>query len=126
MGSVDVQVVRGAWAAFASGDTARAASFLDPAVRWYGDGEPDDDGACRSRGDALAFMRRALDDGVAAELLDVRRVGDRLVATVRTQPPSEWGQQATVHGELVTVREGRITEIVVFGSVDEAVTAAER
>jgi len=53
-------------------------------------GRPDGEGACRSREDAAAFIRRALADGMTAELLDVRDAGHRLVAVIHTHAPPEW------------------------------------
>jgi ketosteroid isomerase-like protein len=120
----DVQLVRRAWDAFARGDIAAASAVLDPEVRWYAAGEPDGHGACHNRQQALAFMRRALADGLTAELLDVRNAGDRLVAVVHTHPPPEWEPSPEPHGELITVRDGNITEMVVYASLDDALAAA--
>jgi ketosteroid isomerase-like protein len=120
----DVQLVRGAWDAFARGDVAAATAVLDPEVRWYAAGEPDRHGACHNRQQAVAFMRRALADGLTAELLDVRDAGDRLVAVVHTHAPPEWEPSPEPHGELITVRNGKITEMVVYPSLDDALAAA--
>ena len=37
--------------------------------------------------------------------------------------PPEWGEQPA-HGELVTVRDGKLTKMVVYPTVDEALVAA--
>jgi ketosteroid isomerase-like protein len=119
-----IELVRGAWDAFAAGDLERATAVLDPQVRWYAAAEPDAGGTCRNRADALAFLRRALADGVSAELIELHRVGDRLVSIIQTNVPSEWGEQPLPHGEVITVRDGKIVEMVVYPTVDEAMTAA--
>jgi uncharacterized protein len=120
----DIELLRRAWAAFAAGDVDAATEALDPRVRWYGAGEPDGAASCHSRDDAIAFIRRAIADGVTAELCAVRAVGDRLVATVQEHVPAAWGEQPPAHGEVVTVRDGRIVEIVVYATVDHALAAA--
>ncbi len=50
--------------------------------------------------------------------------GDRIVAILQTHTPPEWGRQPEPHGELVTVRDGKVTEMVVYPTVDEALVAA--
>ena len=123
MAAGDVELVRRAWEAFARGDVRAATDVLHPRVRWYGaDAEEPDDG-CHSREDALAFIRRAVADGVTVEAFDVRDAGDRVVVLVQTQQPPEWGEQPEPHGEIVTVREGKVVETVVYATVDEALAA---
>jgi ketosteroid isomerase-like protein len=124
MANQDLELVRGAWEAYAAGDLEAATAALDPRVRWYAADEPDADGTCHNRDDALAFLRRARADGVSAELLDLREVGDRIVSIIQTHPPRDWGEQPPPHGEVVTVRDGKIIEMVVYPSVDEALQAA--
>jgi hypothetical protein len=126
MAAGDVELLRRAWEAFSRGDLDAATEVMDPQVRWHGAGEPDAEGACHNREEALAFIRRALDDGVTAEALDFRDAGDRVVVIVHTHAPPEWEQSPEPHGELVTVRDGKVTEIVVYPTVDEALAAAAR
>ena len=124
MAAADVELLRRAWAAFARGDVKTAAEALDPQVRWYGsDAEAPDDG-CHNRDEALAFIRRALDDGVTAEAIDFRDAGDRVVVVLQTHQPPEWGERPEPHGEVVSVRNGRVVEMVVYPNVDEALAAA--
>jgi hypothetical protein len=90
MTASDIELLRGAWAAFERGDLDTATQVLDPHVRWYGAGEPDAEGACHNREEARAFIRRALDDGVSTELLDIRDAGEhRLVLVLRAHVPAE-------------------------------------
>ncbi|MGI9021288.1 MAG: hypothetical protein ACR2G3_11335, partial [Solirubrobacterales bacterium] len=42
---------------------------------------------------------------------------------VQTRQPPEWGEQPEPHGEVVTVRDGRVVEMVVYSTVDEALSA---
>jgi ketosteroid isomerase-like protein len=126
MAKADLELLRGAWKAFAAGDFDAATEALDPQVRWYAADEPDASGTCHNRDDARAFIERAAADGVSAELLEVREVGDRLVASIQTHVPAEWGEQPPPHGEVVTVRDGRIVEMVVYPTVEEAAGAARR
>ena len=120
----DVELVRGAWEAFSRGDLEAATAVLHPQVRWHGAGEGEQEGGCHTREEALAFIRRALADGVTAELLDVRPTGDRVVAVLQTRLPPEGGEQPEPHGELVTVRDGKVVEMLVYPTVGEALAAA--
>lgn len=124
MSAGDVELLRRAWEAFARGDLDAATEVLDSQVRWYGAGDLDGEGACHNRAEALAFIRRSLADGVTADALDFRDAGDRVVVLVQTRQPPEWCEQAEAHGEVVTVRDGKVTEIVVYPTVDEALAAA--
>jgi|SRR5215213_4980505 len=124
MGSGDVQVLRNAWAAFARGDVDATVEALDPEMRWYAAGYPDAADACHNREDAAAFLRQAHADGLTAELLDIRDAGDRLVAIIHTHAPPDWNRSPEPHGELITVRAGKVTEMVVYATVDDALAAA--
>jgi ketosteroid isomerase-like protein len=125
MASQDIDLLRTAWEAFAAGDLEAATAALDPNVRWYGVDEPDADGSCHNRDEALAFLQRTLADGVTAELLELREAGDRIVSVVQTYVPAEWGEQPPPHGEVVTVRNGKIVEIVVYPTIDEALRSTQ-
>jgi ketosteroid isomerase-like protein len=120
----DVELLRRAWDAFARGDVEAVAQALDPQVRWYATGDPAGEGSCQDRDQAVAFIRRALAEGLTAELLDVRDAGDRLVAVMHTHAPAAWGRGPDPHGELVTVRDARIVEMVIYPTVEAALTAA--
>ncbi len=124
MASSDADLLRAAWAAFARGDVDAATVALHPQVRWYAAGDPDGEGSCHSREDAAAFLRRALADGLTAELLEVRDAGDRLVAVIHTHAPPDWERSPDPHGEVVTVRDGQIVEIVIHPTVEDALAAA--
>jgi len=120
----DVETLRRAWDAFTRGDVAAAADALDPEVRWYGAGDPEGEGSCHNREEAAAFIRRALADGLTAELLDIRDAGECLVAVIHAHAPQDWERSPEPHGEVVTIRDGKITEMVVYPTVEDAFTAA--
>lgn len=124
MSTRHADLLRSAWAAFGRGEVEAVAQALDPHVRWYAAGEADGEGACRSRDDATAFLRRALAEGMTAELLDVREAGDRVVAVIHTHVPEGWQRGPQPHGELVSFRDGLVTEVVVYATVEDALQAA--
>ena len=119
MTTSDIDLVRRAWDAFSRGDVTAAAAVLKVLPR-----PTDGDGACHNRDEAAAFLRRALDDGLTAELLDLRDAGDRLVAVTHTHAPPEWERSPEPHGELITVRGGKVVEMVVYPTVEDALAAA--
>ena len=94
-------------------------------MRWHGAGDPDSEGACHSRQDAEAFIRGLLADGVSAELLDIREAGDRLVALVQMRHRASEDDQPPPHGELITVRYGKVTEMLSYPTLEDAQAAAE-
>jgi hypothetical protein len=95
-------------------------------VHWYGTGDQDGEGACHNREEAAAFIRRVLADGLSAELRDVREAGDRLVAVIHTHATPGWERGSEPQDELVTIRDGKVTEMVVYPTVEEALAAAGR
>lgn len=121
MAAGDLELLRRGWDAVARGDLEAVAEE----VRWYGAGGREEPGGCHSRGEALAFIRRALADGVTSELVDVRDAGGCVVAILQTHAPAEWGEARGPHGEIVTVRDGKVVEMVVYPTVDEALAAAK-
>ena len=124
MAASDVELLRTAWEAFARGNIDAVMQVLDPHVRWHGAGDDEHNDGCRNRDEALAFIRQALTDGVTAEAFDFRDAGDRVVILLQTHQPHTWGEQPGPHGEVVTVRDGKVVEIVVYPTVDEALAAA--
>lgn len=125
MTTSDIELLRGAWASFQRGDIDAATEVLDADVRWYGAGDPDAEGACHSREQARAFIGRALQDGVSTELLDIRDAGEhRYVLILQAHVPADWGERSP-HGEVVTVRDSKVTEMVVYPTVEDALTAVQ-
>ena len=125
MPASEIELLRGAWASFQRGEIDAATEVLDPEVRWYGAGEPDAEGACHNREQARAFIRRALQDGVSMELLEIRDAGEhRYVLVLQPHVPGDWRERGP-HGEVVTVRDGKVTEMVVYPTIEDALTAAQ-
>jgi ketosteroid isomerase-like protein len=120
----DVVLLRNAWEAFARGDVEAATHVLDAQVRWHGAGDDEHNDGCHNRDEALAFIQRALADGVTAEAFDFRDAGDRVVVLLQTHQPQDWGPQPPPHGEVVTVRDGKVVEMIVYPTVNEALAAA--
>jgi ketosteroid isomerase-like protein len=124
MSASDIELLRGAWAAFERGEVDTATEVLAPDVQWYGASDPGAEGGCHSRDEARAFIHRAVADGVRTELLDIRDAGDRYVLILQPHRPPESGEPMGPHGEVVTVRDGRVTEMVVYPTVADALSAA--
>ncbi|CAA9420355.1 MAG: hypothetical protein AVDCRST_MAG64-2831 [uncultured Phycisphaerae bacterium] len=123
MSQTDIALVRRAWDAFARGDVDAAVEAFHPQVRWHGAGEPDGEGACHNRQDAEAFLRGLLARGVSAELLDIRQAGRRLVALVQMRHAASEDDQPPPHGELITVRDGKVTEMLSYPTLQDAQAA---
>jgi uncharacterized protein len=125
MTEADEQLLRGAWEAFGRGDLEAVLAVLHENVQWHAAGAADSETACHSRSDALAFIKSRIADGVSADLLDIHPVGDgRYVLTLQRHQPEGRGPVSTPHGELVTVRDGKVTEMLVYETVQDAETAA--
>lgn len=112
------------WAAFTAGDDETVLGMLAPDIRWHAADDPGGEHGCRNREHARGFLARFRADGQSATLIEVRAVGERLLVTVQTHGPLDWPQQPGPHGELVTVRDGSVAEILVYPTVAAALAAA--
>lgn len=121
-----METVRGAFAAALRGDTEAIRDLLAEDVRWHAAG--DDGGGCQNRAQALVWMGETIARGVHVELLDVRALDDQRVLVLlqrnlrrdgdpTAEPPSP-------HGQIVTFRDDKVSEIVVYASDEDAVSAA--
>ena len=115
MAETNVERARRGYEAVLRGDLDVIAEMLAPDVRWHG-GDPDAEGACRNRGEALQFMRRAR--GVQAELVDVVDAGDQVVVVL-----DAGGRRVA---NLTTFRDGKVVEMVHYPDPDDALRAAGR
>ena len=121
----NVELVRRGWDAAGRGDLDAVGRLLAPDVRWHGAG--DDHSGCHTRAEALQFIREALAAGVRVELVEAREVGDgRVLALLQRidDGQNDSAERRPPHGEIVTVRDGRIVEMVVYPTADEAIAAA--
>lgn len=117
----NVERARRGYAAVARGDFDAVAEFLDPDVKWHG-GNPDEEGACHNRGEALAFMRAAAGRGPLGELVDVIEAGsDRVVVVMRRR--SQGGEPGELGASVTTFRDGRAIEMVAYGRPEDAFAA---
>jgi ketosteroid isomerase-like protein len=115
----NLEIARRGYAAVLAGDLDAVRDFLDPDVKWHG-GDPDGDGACRNRDQALSVIRHAIDQGGVGELVDVVDAGDQVVVILRPFPDS--GPVAN----LTTFRHGRAIEMVHYADPAAALAAVGR
>jgi ketosteroid isomerase-like protein len=104
------------------GDLGPIAELLDDDVKWHG-GDPSAVGACHNRTEALRFMRQSdVIRNARFEVVDVIGAGDTVVLVMR--PLATSGTDATAVANLTTFHDGKITEIVHYPNVDDALAAA--
>jgi len=112
-------------AAMASADLSAFRDLLDPAVRWGPPGDPAP--PCQSREQVLTWYRRGRAAGTRASVTETVVSGDRILVgmTVTGRPSGDGESSDGESGEqdrwqVLTVRDGRVTDIVGFGDRDEA------
>lgn len=124
----NVAAVRTAFTAVTGGDTDAVAGLLADDVRWHAAG--DDGGGCQNRRQAVVWLGETIARGVTAEVLDVRALDeDRVLVLLqrnRRRDGDPTAETPTPHGQIVTFRDGKVTEIVVYSSDNDAIEAAGR
>jgi len=107
--------------ALEAADLSAFSDLLDPDVTW---GAPDARRpACQNRDQVLRWYRRGKESGTEARVSEVAVFGDRILVemTVRnTQAADERGGVA-LRWQVLTVRDGRVVDIVGFDDRTEAV-----
>ena len=121
MSETNVELARRGFAAAVVGDFDAIAELLGSDVKWHG-GDPSAPGSCQSRGQALAFMRRARSHGRLGELVDVVGAGDKVVVIMR--PPAPPGEESALVANLTTFHDGKVIEMVHYENPDDALAAA--
>ena len=121
MSSANVEIARRGFEVMKRGEISQIDELLDEDVKWHF-GDPTAEGACRNRRQALAFMQRP-ERRPLGELVDVIDAGDRVVVIIQP-PPEEDGRPAELHAQVTTFRNGRVTEMVGYLSVQAALAAA--
>lgn len=121
MSEANVERARRGFAAAARGDLGAVAELLAPDVKWHG-GDPDYEGSCHNREQALAFMRAARADGRFGELVDVVEAGEQVVVIM--QPPPVDGEPQPRRANVTTFREGQVVEMIHFESPEDALAHA--
>lgn len=100
--------------AMVAGDVSAFAALLDPDVTWGAPGARNP--TCQNRRQVLRWYGRARESGVQGSLFDVEVTGDRLLVSLRvrgTDGARERGGTALRY-QVLTVRDGRIVDIVGF------------
>jgi ketosteroid isomerase-like protein len=111
--------------AFGAGDASAFAELLDPDVTWGAPGARNP--TCKNRNQVLNWYQRAQESGVHGSAFDVEVVGDRLLVSLSvrgTEGARERGGTA-LRFQVLTVRDGRITDIVGFDDKAEALSHAQ-
>lgn len=114
----DVDVVRRGFEAVARRNLQAVSQVLDPDVQWHASEDEENEAGCHNRDEVLAVIRGTVEQGVSIELLEVRDLGDRVLVVLQTSGGDE---EASPHGELVTVRDGKVTEMLAYSTVEDAV-----
>jgi ketosteroid isomerase-like protein len=102
------------------GDLDAVREFLDPDVRWHA-GDPNADGVCRNRAQALAFMRQARERHRIGQLVEVIAAGEKVVVIMRTAPAG--GEPPVLSANVTTFRDGRAVEMVHYPRPEDALAA---
>jgi ketosteroid isomerase-like protein len=115
----NVEIVRRGWHAAQEGDIEAVAGMLAEDIRWHAAG--DDEGGCRNRAQALEWMSAAIARGAGASVLELRDLDDQRVLVVLQRPDA-----IEPHAQVVTIRDGKIAEIVVHATPADALAPSER
>jgi hypothetical protein len=102
--------------ALEAADLEAYADLLDPAVRWGPPGDPAP--PCQSRRQVLDWYQRGRDAGTRARVTETRVSGDKILVGLAVTGAGTSGE--TGRWQVLTVRGGRVAEIVAFDERDEA------
>jgi ketosteroid isomerase-like protein len=108
----------------ASEDVSAFAELLHPDVTWGAPGARNP--TCKNRNQVLSWYQRAQEAGVQGSVFDVDVLGDRLLVSLSvrgTEGARERGGTALRY-QVLTVRDGRIVDIVGFDDKAEALSHA--
>ena len=101
-------------------DITAFAELLDPDVTWGAPGARNP--TCKNRSQVLSWYQQAQEQGVRGSVFDVDVFGDRLLVSLSvggTEGARERGG-TSLRFQVLTVRDGRILEIVGFDERAEA------
>ncbi|HEV3267621.1 MAG TPA: nuclear transport factor 2 family protein [Acidimicrobiales bacterium] len=106
--------------ALESADLSAYAELLDPDVRWGPPGDPSP--PCQNRGQVMAWYQRGKAAGTRASVTEVTVIGDRLLVGLLVMGAKDPGPRSrqSSRWQLLSVRDGRINDIVGFESREEA------
>jgi len=111
-------------AALESANLSAFSDLLDPDVRWGAPGARRP--ACRNRNQVLAWYERGKESGTEASVIDVSVLGDRLLVALTVRGSSEARERggAALRWQVLTVKGGRVVDIVGFDDRAEALAHA--
>ena len=117
----NLELARRGYEAVRRGEFDAISELFDPDVKWHG-GDPNWEGSCHNRDQALAFMRLARErNSPLAEPVDMIEAGDKVVVILRRT--GDDGEPELV-ANLTTFRDGKVVEMVHFANPDDARAAA--
>jgi ketosteroid isomerase-like protein len=118
----NAEIIRRGFEAASRGDIDAIAALLDKDVYWGAPGG----GGCENRKQTLRWMSEGIARGVNVEVVDTRELPDGRVLVVlqRTGPPDGESEPPEPHAQLVSFRDGKVTEMLVYPTPDEALGAA--
>jgi ketosteroid isomerase-like protein len=111
--------------ALVAGDVSAFVELLDPDVTWGAPGARNP--TCKNRNQVLSWYQRAQEAGVRGSVFEIDVLGDRLLVSLSvqgTEGARERGGTA-LRFQVLTVRNGRIVEIVGFDDKAEAFSHAQ-
>ena len=109
--------------ALEAADLSAFSDLLDPDVHW---GAPDASRpACKNRDHVLAWYHRGRESGVRAQVTEVVVLGDRILVGLIVHPAANERGGAAPRWQVLTVRDGRVVDIVGFETRRDALARAE-
>jgi SnoaL-like domain len=103
--------------ALEAADLAAYADLLDPAVRWGPPGDPSP--PCQSRAQVLAWYQCGRDEGTRARVTQTQVYGDKILVGLAVTSAGTAGESG--RWQVLTVRDGRVSDITGFDERDDAV-----
>lgn len=107
--------------ALEAGDLTAFSESFDPNVTWGATDAPRP--TCQNRDQVLAWYERGRQSGVEAQVSDIAIHGDKLLVSLvvhSTQAADQRGG-STLRWQVLTVRDGRVVDIVGFDDRSDAV-----
>jgi len=101
-------------------DLSAFAELLHPAVTWGAPGARDP--SCKTSNQVLAWYQRGRDAGFRGSVYDVEVLGDRLLVNMGVRGTDRARERggAALRFQVLTVRSGKVVEIVGFDDKAEA------
>jgi ketosteroid isomerase-like protein len=118
MSQRNVELVRRGFEVASRGALEPVRELLAPDVRWYAAGHAD--AGCQNREQALGWMGEALRRGIGVDLIDTRVIDDDRVLVVLRRRPHPQDADPPPHAQILTFRDGKVIEMVVYPSPEDA------